>query len=304
MNSGGATAECPTRRWIALTEHGWPPTLLVMNKSKFVRDGMVIAYHDSAPDNREKPVVLLLHGFPDRAEMWSAQVTFLVARGFRVLAPDLRGYGDSAIASRTADYHWSEVLGDLLGLLDHLGVAQADVVGHDWGAAIAWLLAGRYPARVRRLVVISVGHPMAYARAGLAQKLRSWYILYFMLAGLAERLLRLPFFPGFRSVFRSHPDADEVMARMRAPGRWRAALRLYRANLLSMLLGQHPKARADTLGIHSRDDRYLVASQMIRSERWVHGRWRYVGLPGGHWIPLEQPDALNALLAEHLGVAG
>lgn len=274
-----------------------------MQSAKIVHQGLTLRYLDSAPGDGVRPAVLLLHGFPDHAGMWSAQMTFLHARGFRAIAPDLRGFGDSDMARRAADYHWSEVVADQLALLDHLGIQQAHVVGHDWGAMFAWMLAGRYPARVKRLVVISVGHPMAYARAGLMQKLRGWYIGYFMLAGIAESLLRLPFFPGFRSVFPSHPEGAAVVARMRAPGRWKAALRVYRANLLSVLFGRHPKARADTLGIYSRGDRYLVESQMQRSERWVHGHWRYAALPGGHWIPLEQPDALNALLAEHLGAA-
>lgn len=271
-----------------------------MTRTHFVRDGLRLAYQDSAPNEPRRPVVLLLHGFPDTADLWGAQLRFLHDRGYRVIAPDTRGHGGSDVARRTGDYHWSEVIADWLALLDHLGVDQVDLVGHDWGAAFAWLLAGRHPARVRRLVVLSVGHPTAYARAGVMQKLRGWYILYFMLAPITEWLLRLPFFPGFPSVFRSHPDPAEVRARMAAPGRWKAALRVYRANLLSILIGRHPKVRAPTLGIHSRGDAYLGARQMQRSEAWVHGRFRYVSVGGGHWLPLEQPDQVNALILEHL----
>lgn len=271
-----------------------------MERCYFERDGLRLAYVDSAPDQTDRPAVLMIHGFPDTADLWAHQVRDLQAQGFRVIAPDTRGHGASDLAARAGDYHWSEVVADLLGLLDHLGLDQVDVVGHDWGAAFAWLLAGRHPARVRRLVVISVGHPTAYARSGLRQKLRSWYILYFLLAGIAEWTLRLPFFPGFRAVFTSHPDPGEVKARMAAPGRWRAALRVYRANVLSVLLGRHPKVRAPTLGIYSRGDAHLVERQMVRSDQWVHGRFRYVPVDGGHWVPMTHADVISRLIIEHL----
>lgn len=271
-----------------------------MQRSSFVHDGLHLSYLDSAPGERTRPVVLLMHGFPDCALMWRAQIAFLHEQGFRVLAPDMRGYGESAMAARVRDYRAASIIADAAALLDHLQIDTADVVGHDWGAVLAWMFAGYYPQRVRRLVVISVGHPTAYGRAGLDQKLAGWYTLFFQLRGICEWLLLGGGPVGTHSLLSTHPEVAEVQARMRQPGRLSAALAIYRANLWTVLFRRQPDVRADTLAIWSRGDRFLVESQMRDSERYVQGRWRFVPLDGGHWIPLEQPDRLNALLREHL----
>lgn len=271
-----------------------------MLRARYRHDGLSLSYLDSAPGDRARPAVLLMHGFPDSAAMWHAQIEALHGAGFRAIAADMRGYGESDIAARTADYHAQRILADSAALLDHLQIDKAHVVGHDWGSVLAWMFAGYYPQRVGRLVTISVGHPTAYGRAGLDQKLAGWYTLYFQLRGLSERLL---LGRGPLSVERwlsTHPACVEVLQRLRQPGRLRAALSLYRANLATVLFRRQPDVLAPTLGIWSRSDRYLVESQMRDSARHARGSWRLEVLDGGHWIPLEQPERLNALLREHL----
>lgn len=271
-----------------------------MQRAQFDRSGLRLSYLDSAPNDRARPAVLLLHGFPDSAEMWCAQIEALHAAGFRAIAPDMRGYGESDMAAQTADYRMEQVLADHVALLDHLGLERADVVGHDWGAVFAWMLAGYYPQRVRRLVAVSVGHPTAYARAGIDQKLAGWYTLYFLMRGLSEYMLSGDGPLSLRRLLRSHPAFDEVRGRMRQPGRLTAALRVYRANLVAVLFRRHPPVEAPTLGIWSSGDAYLVESQMQRSVRYARSAWRYEKLDGGHWIPLEQPGRLNELLLSFL----
>lgn len=266
----------------------------------FSHDGLQLAYRDSAPDDRERPVVLLLHGFPDSSAMWQAQIAFLHDQGFRVLAPDTRGCGDSAIAPQRADYHYTRVLSDFIALLDHLGIDQVQVVGHDWGAVFAWLLAGHYPSRVTRLIAISVGHPTAYAKAGLRQKFAGWYIVFFLMGGFAERRLLGKGRLAFERAMPGHPQPEEVRERMRRPGRLTAALRVYRANIGDILLGSQPRVTAPTTGIWSDGDTFLTEAQMRGSRAFVDGEWHFEALSGGHWIPLEQPDRLNTLLAAHL----
>ena len=107
-----------------------------------------------------KPV-LLLHGWPDSSYLWRHQIPFLVANGFRAIAPDLRGFGRSDRPEGVAAYSLLNAVADAVGLLDALGIDAADIVAHDWGAGVAWLTAIAYPNRVRRLVVLSVPHPLA-----------------------------------------------------------------------------------------------------------------------------------------------
>lgn len=205
------------------------------------------------------------------------------------------------IAPRRSDYNINTNIDDHGELLRQLNIGKPDIVGHDIGAVAAWLLAGHHPDVVRRLVVLSVGHPMAYARSGLDQKRAGWHIGYFTMAGVADRLL-----PGrgplsLRRVFASYPDIEEVMGRLSAPGRLTASVRVYRGSLVTVLLRKQPRVKAPTLGIWNDRDVFLVESQMRASKRWVEGPWTFESISGGHWIPLEQPDYLNRRLLEFLG---
>ena len=247
------------------------------------------------------PAVLLLHGFPDTHELWRHQVPALTAAGFRTIAPDLRGFGSS---DRPGSYGVGAHVGDLLGVLDQLEVPAAHVVGHDWGAAIGWALASLVPDRVRSLAALSVGHPAAFAGAGLAQREKSWYMLLFQFEGVAEQWLSADDFANFRA-WSGHPDADAAVARMREPGALTAALGIYRdslppASLVSPLPALPPVA-APTLGIWSSGDRFLLEESMVASASSVAGPWRYARVEdAGHWMQLDRPDTVNQLLLDFL----
>ena len=114
--------------------------------------------------------VVLLHGFPDSWELWRSQVAALAAAGYRVLAPDLRGFGRTTRPPAVEAYRSRTLVADVTGLLDAGDVERAAVVGHDWGAALAWRVAMFAPDRVERLVAVSVGHPLAGVVAGLPQR--------------------------------------------------------------------------------------------------------------------------------------
>lgn len=262
--------------------------------------GFRLSYLDSAPGDQDRPVVQFIHGFPDTAAMWLPQMAYLHALGYRCVAADTLGCGESAMAPELSDYNAEKIAADHVALLETLGVRQVDLVGHDWGAVLGWLVAGHYPDRVRKLCAISVGHPMAYARAGLDQKLKGWYILYFLFAGLSEKLLSGLGKLSLRQIFASHPEIELVMTRLSAPGRLTAAVRIYRASLPTVLLKRQPRVQADVLAIHSKDDAFLVQSQVRESGRWVDGHWETKFIDGGHWIPIEQPDFLNHGLKEFL----
>ena len=125
----------------------------------------------------EGPDVLLVHGFPDSHQVWREQIPALVAAGYRVIAPDLRGFGASAAPTGKGAYQVANFVSDLLGILDALQIARVRLVAHDWGAVCGWQFAIAHPERVERFVPMSVGHPEAYPRGGLAQKLKGYYVL-------------------------------------------------------------------------------------------------------------------------------
>jgi pimeloyl-ACP methyl ester carboxylesterase len=132
--------------------------------------------------------VLLIHGWPDSAHLWRHQVRFLTGRGFRAIAPDMRGCGRSSRPPEVADYALANAVGDVAGVLDTLGIRAAHVVGHDWAAAVAWLTATFIPDRVNKLAVLSVGHPRAPRT--LRQDEMAWYQLFFQFEGIAEATLQ------------------------------------------------------------------------------------------------------------------
>ena len=137
----------------------------------------------------EGPEVLLVHGFPDDHTVWRNQIPALVDAGYRVIALDTRDCGESEVKPREDDYTIDKLVADLVALLDALGIAKVRLVGHDWGALQAWCFAMEHPERLDRLIAMSVGHPAAYASAGIAQKLKGYYMFCIQLRGLIEFLV-------------------------------------------------------------------------------------------------------------------
>jgi pimeloyl-ACP methyl ester carboxylesterase len=138
------------------------------------------------------PLVVLLHGFPELSYTWKAQLAALSEAGCFVVAPDQRGYATSDKPEGIRAYHLDELARDTVGLIDHYGREDAVVVGHDWGAAVAWWVALQHPQRVRRLVVMNVPHPTVFERTlrtNLGQLKRSWYMGFFQLPHFPERAI-------------------------------------------------------------------------------------------------------------------
>lgn len=263
-------------------------------------DGVGIEYE---VEGTGRPVVLL-HGFPDTGRVWRNQVPALVDAGFRVIVPDLRGYGRSGKPAAVDAYSMWRLTGDVVAVLDHLDVSRTHVVGHDWGAALGWVLASGLPERVDHLVALSVGHPASFAGAGLEQRQKSWYMLLFQFEGVAEEWLSRDDWANFRS-WSGHPDANAVARDLEAHGSLTPALNWYRANVPpSSLLAPPvvlPAVQAPTLGVWSDGDLALTEEQMTGSSKQVEGPWRYERLEGaGHWIQLEAPEALNEVLVDFL----
>jgi pimeloyl-ACP methyl ester carboxylesterase len=262
-------------------------------------DGVGIEYEVTG----EGPPVVLLHGFPDSGRLWRHQVPALAGAGFQVIVPDLRGYGRSDKPEAVEAYSLMQIAGDVLAIMTDLNAPRAHVVGHDWGAALAWALATFRPDAVDHLVALSVGHPATFRRTA-RQREKSWYMLLFQFPGVAERWLTEDGWFNFRA-WAGHPDADQVISDLEATGSLTPGLKWYRANVPpESWVGpplQLPPVQAPTMGVWSTRDPALTETQMTDSAEHVSGPWRYERLEGpGHWMQLDAPDQVNALLTDFL----
>jgi pimeloyl-ACP methyl ester carboxylesterase len=250
--------------------------------------------------------VVLLHGFPDRGSMWHNQIDALTAAGYRTIAPDLRGFGDSDAPEDVEQYSLFNLLGDVVGIMDVLGVERAHVVGHDWGAALAWIMATFAADRVLSLSAVSVGHPGAFASAGVEQKKKSWYMLAFQHRDLAEQMVMHDNF-AFMQNWGEGGSEKQWAEDLSRPGRMTSSLAIYRANvppesLLATERMELPPVTVRTMGVWSDGDEALTEAQMKNSAQHVSGEFRYERIDGiSHWIPTAAPDQLNALLLDFLG---
>ncbi len=262
-------------------------------------DGVGIEYEVTGAG---RPVVLL-HGFPDSGRLWRHQVPALADAGFQVVVPDLRGYGRSGQPEAIEAYSLSRLAADVMAILAQEKIAAAHVVGHDWGAALAWGIASLAPGYVDHLAVLSVGHPATFRRTA-EQREKSWYMLLFQFPGIAERWLTDNDWANFRT-WAWHPDTDQVIADLTAAGSLTPGLNWYRANVPPESWVQPPPVlppvQAPTMGLWSTEDIALTETQMTDSAQNVAGPWRYERLAGpGHWMQLDAPDQVNALLLDFL----
>jgi pimeloyl-ACP methyl ester carboxylesterase len=249
-------------------------------------------------------LVLLLHGFPQTGWSWRGVWPALAGAGHRVVAPDQRGYSPGARPTGAEHYAMPSLVADVVGVLDALGADRADVVGHDWGAAVAWQLAGRHPERVRTLTAVSVPHPLAFVEALRTdddQRHRSTYMRDLARPGYEDELLadgaaRL------RSLFEGvpHVDVEQVLSRLGEPAALRCALDWYAAQTVEDATGLGP-VTAPTLHVWSDQDAALGQAGARATGRFVEGPYRLEVLPGvTHWVPEQAADRLAALLLEHL----
>jgi pimeloyl-ACP methyl ester carboxylesterase len=253
--------------------------------------------------------VLLLHGFPETSLSWAAVTPKLTAAGLRTYAPDQLGYSPGARPDEVAAYSTPSLAQVTADLMTALGVDRADVVGHDWGANVAWALAAWHPDRVRSLTAVSVPHPAAYTvayRTDPEQKERSGYIRLFWQAGKAEdvlladdsRRLRRMLSGGEGDSGVPAEAIDEYVAVLSAPGALTAALNWYRAMSSS--------DRVDLVGVPttyvwSDGDVAIGRTAAEACANYVTGDYSFVELPGiTHWIPEQAADQLAAAILERI----
>jgi pimeloyl-ACP methyl ester carboxylesterase len=258
------------------------------------------------------PAVVLLHGFPENHASWRHQVPALAAAGLTVLAPDLRGYGESDAPHEVAAYAPDVLISDVAAIVRASGRPRAHIVGHDWGGMLAWWFAAAHPELTDRLVIMNSPHPGIFRRRVRRppQLLRSWYAAFFQLPALPELSLRAFDFAALRRLFRtttaqrgvfSEAQIDAYAAALARPGRLRGALNYYRAVVRHGARAPRPvRTDAQTLIIWGEQDVALTIGLLDGVERYAPNV-RVERLPGaGHWVQNEAPDQVNALLTEFL----
>jgi pimeloyl-ACP methyl ester carboxylesterase len=277
----------------------------------FTNGGLVFEVTDTAPagEGGSGEVVIALHGFPEDRHSWDGVTPALAEAGYRVLAPDQRGYSPGARPAARAAYTLNRLAGDVLALAGAAGAERFHLAGHDWGAALAWYLAGRHPHRVLSLACLSVPHTTAFLKSftGGPQALRSWYMAAFQVPWLPERALSR----GGGAVMREMltrtgldtASADRYAARAADPEAMRGPLNWYRA--LPLELGSQPgMVTVPSLYIWGDRDPFISRAAAQLCSRYVTGGYRFEELPGAsHWLLQEETDKVAGLMTEHFAKA-
>jgi pimeloyl-ACP methyl ester carboxylesterase len=270
--------------------------------------------------DQERPLALLLHGFPEGAESWTEQLRGMAAAGLWALAPDLRGYGGSDCPGGEDAYRMPELLADVGGLLDALGRERCHLAGHDWGALVGWSFASYHGERLLSWSALSVGHPTAFREAMAVdddQMRRSSYIRLFRTAEKAEDVLSEDGWRRLRAIYRSPPTPDAVPEHVveayvrgfARPGRLTAALNYYRANMSRDAHVRFPPAphpiTTPTQLIWGEEDPAIGRGPTERTAGMVAGAYRLEALSGaGHWLQFEHPGEITRLLVDWIARSG
>ena len=280
-----------------------------------------IRFHALADGPADGPLVLCLHGFPELGRSWRHQLPALASAGYRAVAPDLRGYGETELRG---PFDLPTLVGDVAGLVAVLGRERAVVMGHDWGGAVAWSVAARRPSVVERLVVLNCPPPQILARAMVrspAQLRRSWYVLFFQLPWLPERRMaanaaevvaRALVGGSHRREAWTREEVNAYRAAFARPGRAKAAIDWYRAGFRRSVRPRRGRARATvaapTLVLWGVEDRFL-GRELVTLERlrdaFSEGNVPSVVLieDAGHFVQNEAPERVNDELLRWLGPA-
>jgi pimeloyl-ACP methyl ester carboxylesterase len=253
----------------------------------------------------EGELILFLHGFPEFADAWCELMRPVADAGFYTVAVDQRGYSAGARPIEVRDYGIEHLTADIQGFVDALGRQRFHLVGHDWGAFLAWVFAAKHPDRVQSLSALSTPHPDAFLNAIKTdedQKQRSRYISFFRMPdGAAESFFQADNYQRLRAVYQGKlPDSavNENICRFAEPGALTSALNWYRALNLEARIGE---IAVPTLYIWSTDDIALGETAAIQTAGYVTGSYRFEKLEWtSHWLLEEATDRISALLLEQI----
>ena len=250
--------------------------------------------------------VVLLHGFPDAWFGWEPQIEALAEKGYRVIAPDQRGYNLSDKPRGVASYQVTSLVDDILGLADALGYPKFHLAGHDWGAVVAWSLAMQNPTRVGRLAIANVPHPAVmgpHLRTNRAQRRKSWYMFFFQLPWLPEIVARAR---NWQMLMSAMPKdlTEEERARYREaweqPGAITSMINWYRAMMRGGRTSRGTtRVRVPTLILWGKQDPHLGYEMVAPSLDYCADGRLVTFDDATHWVMHDEPNEVSRLLAEH-----
>lgn len=269
-------------------------------------NGLTFTCREAGPRNGE--LVVLLHGFPETSHMWLPLMTRLAAAGFRVLAPDQRGYSPGARPEGVDNYRYVHLANDVLALADAVGSTRFHLVGHDWGAGAGWAVVCRWPQRVASWAALSVPHVAAFSAAirnDADQKQRSQYIQLFVQEGVAEQTLLGNDMAALKGVWSSMP-ADTLAEYLRVfsePGALTAALNWYRAS--NGIDAANPDIKfgdveVPTLVLWGNKDNAIGRKSTEDAVQYMKGPYRFVELDAGHWLMQEAGERVGDEILAHV----
>ncbi len=260
--------------------------------------------------------ILLLHGFPEFWYGWHNQIPYLAEQGYRVIAPDQRGYNLSDKPEGVDAYRIDHLAADAVGLMDALGYEQVTLVGHDWGAAVSWWVARNYPERLKKLVILNVPYPSvmidAFRGGNIAQLFKSWYMGFFQIPGLPEAVLSFneyqAMIQGMNSIGHPHSFSDEDLEQYRTawgqPGALTAMLNWYRALSRNVIDGnaaavaEKIRITVPTLMLWGEQDTAL-GKELAEPSIALCEEGELVFFPeASHWIQHDEADDVNRMIHE------
>jgi pimeloyl-ACP methyl ester carboxylesterase len=283
-------------------------------KHRFARVNGIQMHYVSEGEGK---LLLLLHGFPDFWYVWRFQIQEL-ARHFRVVAPDLRGYNKTDKPEGVDNYRLNLISADVLGLVHALGEEKATIVGHDWGGAVAWSFAAFNPEHIEKLIILNAPHPNAYiarTKTMFRQLQKSWYVFFFQTPYFPEEVLSRDNYSFLKNMLRqslikknafTEEDLELYEKAWSQPGALTAALNYYRANMNpSILFSQRtitfPKITSPTFVIWGEKDVALSKNLIANTDRYVDAPYFIKYFPNcGHWVQLEEPDLVNNNIIEFI----
>jgi pimeloyl-ACP methyl ester carboxylesterase len=281
-------------------------------KSKFY-DVNGIRMHVVEKGSKGQPVLVFLHGFPEFWYGWQHQIAYFTEKGYRVLLPDQRGYNLSSKPKEIKAYLVSELARDIAQLIEAVGEKQVYLVGHDWGAAVAWAMAYLYPQLITRLIIINVPHPKVFfrtLRSDPSQMLRSWYIGFFQIPFIPEKLISLRNFQmlqnsllnsSYTGTF-TKADIGQYIQAWQQQNAIPSMINWYRAAVRyrnPAVLFNH-KIDVPTLILWGEKDRFLKKEMAIKSLSYCQKGKLYLIPDATHWVHHEKSQLVNELIAEFI----
>ncbi len=256
----------------------------------------------AGPDDGE--TVILLHGYPQSAESWRETMEWLASRGYRSIAPNLRGYSPGANPPEASAYSMSHLVADVLAIADAQDVERFHLVGHDWGGALAWAVAGSHPTRLLSLTAVSTPHTLAMLEAmrGRSQSLRSAYMLFFRVRRVPEAMLNFanltPAGLGLQLTRLPRASWRRDRAQLRRVGGLHGPLNWYRG-AITRSTRQH-RVSVPTMYVWGRRDPFFGRRAAEGTAKYVTGPYRFEEIKAGHWIMDRNAREFQRLLGQHL----